>query len=138
MIVVAIMGILAVASVAGYRKYVQRANRVDATSSLLRLSAAQERYYLQNDRYATTADELTAPPPAGLGIAGTDHGYYDLAIEAAEGGAAVGYVARATASSTGPQRDDDCREFSIDQSGARGARAMSGADGADVISRCWR
>ena len=81
------MGILATASVAGYRQYVQRANRVDASSALLRVSAAQERFYLQNGRYATTADELSNPPPGGPGIQGTERGFYDLAVEAAADGA---------------------------------------------------
>jgi len=132
------MAILAIASVAGYRQYVQRANRVDATSALLRASAAQERFYLQNNRYATTADELADPPPAGLGISGTERGFYELAVEAAADGAAAGYTFTATASATGPQRDDDCEAFTIDQSGMRGARDTGGADGPEVTARCWR
>jgi len=139
MIVVLIMGILATASVAGYRQYVQRANRVDATSALLRVSAAQERFYLQNSRYATTADELADPPPGGLGIGGTERGFYDLAVDAAPDGAVAGYTITATASGTGPQRDDDdCQAFTIDQSGLRGASDSGGADGADITARCWR
>jgi len=139
MIVVLIMGILATASVAGYRQYVQRANRVDATSALLRASAAQERFYLQNRRYATTADEFADPPPGGLGIQGTERGFYELTVEAAADGAAAGYTLTAAASGTGPQRDDDdCQAFTIDQSGLRGASDSGGADGADITARCWR
>lgn len=139
MIVVVIMAILASASVAGYRQYIRRANRVDATSALLRVSAAEERFYLQNGRYATTADELSNPPPNGLGTAETERGLYDLAVEAADGGATAGYRVTATASSTGSQRDDDdCRVFSIDQSGRRGASDAGGAESAEIIGRCWR
>ena len=139
MIVVVVMAILASLSVGGYRQYVRRANRVDATSALLHLSAGQERFYLQNDRYATTADELAAPPPAGLGTEGTEHGLYDLAVAPADTGATAGYAATATASSTGPQRDDDdCQVFSIDQSGKRGARDSNGTETAAIIDRCWR
>ena len=139
MIVVVIMGILATASVAGYRQYVQRANRVDATSALLRVSAAQERFYLQNSHYATTADELEAPPPAGLGIRQTERGFYDLSVEAAVGGAVAGYTLTATASATGPQRDDEaCQAFTIDQSGMRGALDAGGTAGPEITDRCWR
>ena len=92
MIVMVIMAILASASVAGYRQYLRRANRADATAALLRLSAAEERFYLQNNRYATTADELADPPPAGLGIGGTERGFYDLSVAAAADGAVVGYI----------------------------------------------
>ena len=103
------------------------------------MSAGQERFYLQNDRYATTADELAAPPPAGLGTEGTEHGLYDLAVAPADTGATAGYAATATASSTGPQRDDDdCQVFSIDQSGKRGARDSNGTETAAIIDRCWR
>jgi type IV pilus assembly protein PilE len=139
LIVVVIMAILASLSVSGYRQYVRRANRVDATSALLHLSAAQERFYLQNDRYATTADELSAPPPGGLGTAGTEHGLYDLAVVPADAGATAGYSATATASSVGSQRDDDdCHVFSIDQSGRRGARDSGDTESAAIIARCWR
>lgn len=139
MIVVVIMGILATASVAGYRQYVQRANRVDATSALLRASSAQERFYLQNNRYATTADELENPPPGGLGITGTERGLYDLSVEAAADGAVAGYTITATASASASQRDDDdCQAFTIDQSGMRGARDSGGAAGATITDRCWR
>lgn len=139
MIVVVIMAILASASVAGYRQYIRRANRVDATSALLRLSAAEERFYLQNNRYATTADELSDPPPGGLGTAQTNLGLYDLAVAPADAGPAVGYTATATASSSGSQRDDDdCQVFSIDHSGKRGARDSAGTESAEIIVRCWR
>lgn len=139
MIVVLIMGILATASVAGYRQYVQRANRVDATSALLRASAAEERFYLQNNRYATTADEFRDPPPGGLGISGTERGFYELTVEAAADGAAAGYTITATAAGDGPQRDDDdCQAFTIDQSGMRTARDSGGAESAAITARCWR
>jgi type IV pilus assembly protein PilE len=139
MIVIVIMAILASASVAGYRQYIRRANRADATTALLRLSAAQERFYLQNNRYATSADELTDPPPAGLGIAGTERGFYELAVEAADDGAVVGYSATATARTDGAQRDDDdCSSLGIDQSGQRTASDADGNSDAAITSRCWR
>ena len=139
MIVVLIMGILATASVAGYRQYVQRADRVDATSALLRVSTAQERFYLQNNQYATTAEELANPPPGGLGTAETSLGLYELSVAPAADGATVGYTATAAASASGSQRaDDDCQVYTIDQSGRRGASNSAGSSGAEVIARCWR
>lgn len=138
MITVVVMAILATASVAGYRRYVQRANRVDATSALLRVSAAEERFYLQNNRYATSAEELSDPPPAGLGIAGTERGFYELTVAAAPDGAVAGYTITATANATGPQQDDDCQAFTMDQGGMRGARDSSGAEGPTVTALCWR
>ncbi|MCB1596102.1 MAG: prepilin-type N-terminal cleavage/methylation domain-containing protein [Gammaproteobacteria bacterium] len=139
MIVMVIMAILTSASVAGYRQYVRRANRTDATTALLRLSAAEERFYLQNNRYATTADELGDPPPAGLGLGGTEHGLYDLSVEPAADGAVVGYIATATARPDQSQRDDaNCASFSIDQSGQRTATNSDGVSNGEISSTCWR
>lgn len=139
MIVMVIMAILTSASVAGYRQYLRRANRVDATAALLRISTAEERYYLQNNRYATTADELGDPPPAGLGISGSERGLYELSVEPAAGGAVVGYIATATARSDQSQRDDaDCASLTIDQSGQRTASNSDDVSNAEISSRCWR
>ena len=52
LITVVIIGILAGLSITGYGQYIRRANRADATAALLRISTAQERFYLQNGRYA--------------------------------------------------------------------------------------
>lgn len=138
LVVLVVSGILAAASVSGYRQYLRRANRADATAALLRLQAAEERFYLQNNRYAGE-DEREAPPPDGLGMARTENGYYTLAIEPAPEGLGVGYVATAVPVGDGPQADDaDCATFFVDQSGRRGARTSGGAEGADITARCWR
>ncbi|MBM4220557.1 MAG: pilus assembly protein PilE [Gammaproteobacteria bacterium] len=139
MIVMVVMAILASASIGGYRQYMRRANRTDASAALLRLSAAQERFYLQNNRYATTADELADPPPAGLGIGGTERGFYELGVAAAADGAVAGYTATATARSDQAQRDDtDCVSLSIDQSGQRTATNSDNESSAELTSKCWR
>jgi type IV pilus assembly protein PilE len=139
MIVMLIMAILASASIAGYRQYIRRANRADATAALLRISAAEERFYLQNNRYATTADELADPPPAGIGIGSTERGLYDLSVAAAADGAIVGYIATATARSDQSQRDDaDCAALTIDQSGQRAARNAGAVSNAEINRLCWR
>jgi Tfp pilus assembly protein PilE len=103
------------------------------------VSAAQERFYLQNNHYATTAEELTTRPPAGLGIGATEREFYDLSVEEGADGATTGYVVTATASAGGAQRDDDdCRVFTIDQSGLRGAQDAGGSESAEITARCWR
>jgi type IV pilus assembly protein PilE len=138
-IALAVIAIISSLSVVSYGQYVRRANRVDGKSALLHLSAAQERHYLQRNQYATTAVELAAAPPDGLGIEGTQQGLYNLAVEAAADGPAAGYTATATASGSGPQRDDDdCQVFTIDQSGMRGASDSGGAESAEITARCWR
>lgn len=133
MITVAVIAILAAVAVPAYRQYVMRASRTDATAALLRLASAQERFYLQNNRYAD-ADEMADAPPAGLGIAGTERGYYALTIDSDD--LALGYVVTATVVDGGPQDDDtQCVGFSVDQQGLRLAEDSGGAANTDT---CWR
>jgi type IV pilus assembly protein PilE len=139
LIAMVILAIIGGISIGSYRQYIRRANRVDATAALLRITTMQERHYLQNGRYASTAAELAAPPPAGLGIADTERGYYDLALAPAAGGAVAGYTATATSRAGGRQADDEeCRTFSVDQRGQRGAETAGGARGPEITDRCWR
>jgi type IV pilus assembly protein PilE len=124
MVVLVIVGILASIAVPSYRNYVLRAQRSDATSALLRVASAQEKFYLQNNTYATTA-QLTA-----LGVTATEHGWYTVAIG---NPSATGYTATATAPAASPQfRDTGCRTFTIDQSGTRGAGDSGGTSNSTI------
>ncbi len=67
LVVVALVAILTFAAVPSYRAYAVRAHRVEATTALLALSAAQEKFYLQNNTYTA---ELADAPPDGPGDAG--------------------------------------------------------------------
>jgi type IV pilus assembly protein PilE len=119
MIVVAIVAILASIAIPAYSQYVMRAKRTDATSALLRIAAAQERFYMQNNTYSGD--------PAALGVAATPDNLYALTIA---GAGAAGYTATATAQGS-QAADTDCATFSINQLGQRTA---TGADG----DACWR
>ena len=114
-IVVAIVAILAIIAVPSYRSYLLRSHRVEAAAALLALSAAQEKFYLQNNTYT---DKLDDAPPTGLGLqAVTENGFYDIAIDSAD---AAGFQATATAK--GGQADDShCASFTIDQTGTKTA-----------------
>ncbi len=116
MVTIAIAIILISIAVPNYRAYVQRANRSDATAALLRLAAAQEKFYIQNNTYST---DLSA---AGLGMPSTNNEYYDLSVAAGAGGLTVGYTATATAKAGARQADDaDCQSFTINERGVRGS-----------------
>jgi len=124
MIVVAILALLAAIAVPSYRQYVLRANRTEATTALLQLAAAQEKFYLQNNTYAGNA-LIAVAPPAGLGLsATTGGGRYTVAITAATAAAFS-----ATATAAGAQAaDTTCATFTINQAGARTATSAN----------CWR
>jgi type IV pilus assembly protein PilE len=117
-VVIAIVGLLAAIAVPSYRQYVLRANRAEAKSAMLNIAAAQEKFYVQNNTYATNA-QLSTAPPGGLGIAATtEKGYYTVSI--ANGADATSFSATATA--TGSQAaDSHCVTFTINQSGAKSA-----------------
>jgi len=128
MVVVAILAIVATVAVSSYRRQVLRSNRVDATSTLLRVQVAQEKFFLQNNRYAV-AGELATAPPAGLGIstgATSPGGHYTIALAAPT---ATTYTVTATA--TGAQTGDvaACLTFTINEQGVRTPAAATG---------CWR
>ncbi|HUO82577.1 MAG TPA: type IV pilin protein [Gammaproteobacteria bacterium] len=127
MIALLIVAIVAAIAIPGYRNYVMRANRNDATAALMKIAAAQEKFYLQNNTYTNNLDD---PPPAGLGIPATENGYYTLAVTV--GDPTRDFLATATVDAGGPQAADvACTTFTINHQDVRG----SDPDGIDV---CWR
>jgi type IV pilus assembly protein PilE len=118
-----ILGILSTLAVGSYRRYAMRANRVDATTQLLRIQVAQEKRFLQAGSYANDNATMIADPSAGgLGIASatTPGGHYTLLLAA---GATAGstYLATATpAAGDGQTQDTGCQSFTINDQGTRG------------------
>jgi type IV pilus assembly protein PilE len=128
MVVIVVLTIIVGIAVPSYRNYLLRANRTEARTALLRIQSAQEKFFLQKNRYATNA-LLDDAPPAGLGIpTATPSGFYSLSISDYSLDPPT-YTATATA--TGGQTKDvaACRIMSIDQDGVRLPAESSG---------CWR
>lgn len=130
LIVMVILALLSTMALSSYRRYTLRANRTDATTTLFRIQVAQEKFFLQNNRYAATLAEVVAVPPAGLGItlatgSKTLNGYYTITLPSAT---ATTYQARADAAGVQIQ-DSSCTYFTIDQSGSRAP---------DPATGCWR
>ena len=126
LITLAILGILVTLAQVSWSEHRRRAGRSDATVALLTLAAHQEAFYLESGRYAGA---VAAPPPDGLGLPGTEHGWYELEIRDA---GADGYTAVAVPAPGSPQAADArCQRFMID---ARGRRDSSPAPPAE----CWR
>ena len=126
MIVIVILGILASVAFPAYRNYAIRADRTEATSALLRIAAAQEKWYLQHNTYTPRLADLGFDPA-------TENGKYALSIESAD---AAGFDARARAVA-GQSDDEKCPLFAIDQSGFRyGGPGPVGAGTNEP--GCWR
>ena len=123
-ITVALMSIITMISVSSYRQYMIRANRTDAGAALLRIAAAQERWYLDNNQYSADPEELI------VGASSSQHGYYDITINSAD--PAAGYTAVAAPAAGGRQNTDvDCQQLSIDETGLRDSQPKD-------IDVCWR
>src|SRR4029450_7655918 len=79
MITLAIIATLASIALPSYRNYVIRSHRGDATQALLRIAAQQEKYYIQNNSYASTLDA------GGLDMdTKSENGWYDLSVTAGD------------------------------------------------------
>ncbi len=124
MIVVGLLAIITTISVTSYRQYMLRANRTDAASLLLRISAAEERWYLDNNQYSSDPDALRVG-------AMSEHGYYSVTIALAADPAS-GYTATAApVAGRSQSTDTDCQEMSIDATGLRTSTPAG-------METCWR
>lgn len=125
LVVIVVVAILASISTNTYRSYMVRANRTEARTALLRVQAAQEKYFLQNNEYADD-DKLTTAPPAGLGVpATTQGGSYTISIER---DTTTSYTATATAINGQAKDDKDCPVLSVDNQGSKQPTGTA----------CWR
>jgi type IV pilus assembly protein PilE len=127
--VIVILGIISSIAVPSYRSYLMRTNRSDAKSALMQIQAAQEKFYIQNNKYT---NKLKEAPPAGLGLPEfSANRYYKLSVtlDADE----QGYSAKAEPTTEGGQSSDaKCKDFTLDDSGAR---SVSGTSDAGF---CWK
>lgn len=119
MIVVAIIAILATIAYPAYSKYGFRARRADGKEFLMRLAAAQERYYTNLNKYAAMAD-------LGLGTT-SEKGYYTVTVALAN--AEQTYTL--TAAPSGVQANDKCINLTLTNTGVKGR------SGDDTNGDCW-
>lgn len=121
-IVMAIVAILAAVALPSYDRYVQRTRRADGREALMRVAAAQERFYTNRNQYTTDLADLS------LGAA-SENDFYTIA-SAFVGGSNQTYVL--TASPKAPQDKDSCKELTINNTGFKDAPSDNGSNG-----KCW-
>lgn len=111
MIVVVIIGVLASIAYPSYRQHVQRAKRIEAMSALLQITTEQERFYLNNNTYASDLTDLGfASDPFR-----TETGTYQVDITGAD---ASTFTATATYL-IGDEEGGKCGVFSINAAGEK-------------------
>lgn len=123
LIVIIIVAILAAVALPGYDRYVERTRRADGREALMRVAAAQERFYTNRNQYST---DVTAD--LGLNTK-SEKGYYVISA-AFVGGNNQTYVLTATPQAA--QANDACHELTINNTGFKAAPSNTGTNGA-----CW-
>lgn len=119
-LVLAITGMLAAATLPTLQSRMTAARRADATVALERLQAAQERHRSRHGLYASDTTTLGVP-------ASSPEGLYQLSLAA---GPDERYVAVARPRAGGPQADDtECAQITLD--------VVQGFATPGPSRRCW-
>lgn len=125
MITVVIIAVLAGIAYPSYQSYTIRANRTEGITLLNDAAARQERFFSQNNQYATTTAQL------GMTSASSRNNLYQLAINRPT---TSQYTL--TAQPIGSQiQDATCGSLTLDQTGVRGA---AGGTVATTVATCWK
>lgn len=146
MIVVAIVGIIAAIAYPSYRDSVVRSQRTDATVTVSRLAAAQERFYTRSAPATYAADFRTLLDDTSI-VAGTtsissDEGLYTITLSNPSCSSTVGTVtvyscfdltAQPTAGE-GQQSDTEC--WNITQTNI-GKSSEDNAGTTNASGTCW-
>jgi len=125
MIVVAIVGILSAIAYPSYAEYIRRGHRADARAGLLQAQQWLERAATATGVYPTTL-------PATLTWAGDTTKRYKIGF--VDGNTNAAFTLVATRKPDGPQATDKCGDFTLTNTGVRGANNLSG--GATAVD-CW-
>ncbi len=116
MIVVVIVAVLAAIALPAYQQYARETKRSDAHSALLRIANLQEKFFSNNNQYATTATALGyATNPAA-----SNDGYWSITIATAPAAPAPATSFALTANPAGGHVDAACGAITLNSAGLRG------------------
>lgn len=118
MIVVTIIAILASLAYYNYSRYAFRTRRADGREMLMRVAAAEERFFTNTNGYVITPAGITTAPPLGLGLTATSTGgHYTISAATGTCGDATCYVLTAAPASGDVQASDACGRLTLDNVG---------------------
>ena len=124
MIVVAIVGILTAIALPSYNEYIRRGHRAEARAGLLQAAQWLERAATANGTYP-----LAAAFPAALKKVPSDR--YDITLASANGSTFT-----LTGTPKGGQAGDKCGNYTLSNTGLRGANGKT-SDQAGYDPNCW-
>lgn len=122
MVALVMVAILTAVALPSYRQYVQKSRRADATTTLLTLAQAMERWYSERGTYAGAT-----VGSGGLMRSSSPQGFYTLSITAQD---ANGFSI--SAAPAGAQTGDACGSYTLEEDGTR---SLSGAT--LTSAQCW-
>jgi len=126
MIVVAVVGILLAIGVPAYQQFIVKSKRVEATSLLMEAAGEQQRFYTENNRFAT---DMTEMGYANAQV-NSETGLYTVSVTASTRSS---YTLTAAPVATESQaRDADCGSFTINSGGLKGI-----VGGTETAEDCW-
>lgn len=124
MIAVAIIGILSAIAIPSYSEYIRRGHRAEARAGLLQ--AAQ---WLERASTATGTYPLARDFPSALATVPSNR--YDISLNSADG-----RTFTLTATPKGSQAGDKCGNYTLTNTGLRGANGKVSSD-TGFDSACW-
>lgn len=127
MVVVIIIGVLGAIAIPMYQEHVLRSNRTEGQALLVEAAARQERYFTQNNRYASTADQLYPELSAGTPKR-SPNALYQLGI--ALSGGNMEFTLTATRIN-GQLRDAKCGDLGLTHTGQKSSTA-------GTVAECWK
>ncbi|GAB4392493.1 MAG: type 4a pilus minor pilin PilE [Gammaproteobacteria bacterium] len=127
MVVIAIIGILITLAYPSYQAHVTRTHRAEGQTALMDLAARMERYFSENNTYATATIAAGASTDV-LNSATTTDGWYTLSITSQT---ATTYAIQATPNGSQATNDTTCGALTINQLGQRGI------SGSGTVAECW-
>ncbi len=126
MIVVAIIGILAAVAMPSYQQYIQRGQRAEARSQLVKGAQYMERFYSATDRYDLDrgGNSVLEKFPGNLKVSPTDSSaIYNITVSAG--------VTTYTLTATPVDTNYQCGTLSLDHTGLKSVTA-------DTVAKCWK
>ena len=121
MIVIAAVAILASIALPSYQEQVRKSRRAQAKSDLVEYAQMAERFFTVNNTYVGFALPATQSPREAGATA-----RYTLALTTQTASAFV-----ITATATGPQTSDRCRDLSLSNTG------LKTESGSATLAECW-
>ncbi len=132
LVVVAIVAIIAAVAIPSYNSFIQKTRRTEATSLLMEIAGEQQRYYSENNSFASSLTELGYPS----NVEKSESGVYTASIISGDASSFTATTARPAGSSQ--VSDVDCGDFSINSLGRKSVTAApSGATADAVAAACW-